>query len=88
VSNVPAYGDATVAEYAALLMLAVSRKLRQAMRAVDTGKVITAELTGRDLRGRALRLLGAGRIGRHLAGIARVFGLLTHRGLSHCSRAG
>ncbi len=75
VSNVPAYGDATVAEYAALLMLAVSRRLRQAMRAVDTGEVITAELTGRDLRGRTLGLYGAGHIGRHLAGIARGFGL-------------
>ena len=75
VSNVPAYGDATVAEYAALLMLAVSRKLRQAMGAVDAGKVITAELTGRDLQGRTLGLLGAGHIGRHLAGIARGFGL-------------
>ena len=75
VSTVPAYGDATVAEYAALLMLAVSRKLTQAMLAVETGKVITADLTGRDLRGRTLGLLGAGRIGRHLAGIARGFGL-------------
>jgi D-lactate dehydrogenase len=75
VSNVPAYGDATVAEYAALLMLAVSRKLRQAMRAVDAGTVVTAELTGHDLRGRTLGLLGAGRIGQHLAGIARGFGL-------------
>ena len=75
VSNVPTYGDTTVAEYAALLMLAVSRKLRQAMDAVDAGKVITAELTGRDLQGRTLGLLGAGRIGRHLAGIARGFGL-------------
>jgi len=75
VSNVPAYGDATVAEYAALLMLAVSRKLRQSMGAVDAGKVITAELTGRDLQGRTLGLLGAGRIGRHLAGIARGLGM-------------
>jgi D-lactate dehydrogenase len=64
VSNVPVYGDATVAEYAMLLMLAVSRKLRQAMGAVDAGKVVTAELTGRDLQGRT-----------HLAGIARGFGL-------------
>jgi len=75
VSTVPAYGDATVAEYAALLMLAVSRKLRQAMGAVDAGKVVTAELTGRDLQRRTLGLLGAGRIGRHLAGIARGFGM-------------
>ena len=75
VSNVPGYGDATVAEYAALLLLAVSRRLAQAMRAVDVGEVVTGELTGRDLRGRTLGLLGAGRIGRHLAGIARGFGL-------------
>jgi len=75
VATVPAYGDATVAEYAALLMLAVSRKLGPAMRAVAAGKVITAELTGHDLTGRTLGLYGAGRIGRHLAGIARGMGI-------------
>ena len=75
VSTVPAYGDATVAEYAALLMLAVSRKLGPAMRAVDAGEVITAELTGHDLTGRTLGLYGAGRIGRHLAGIAIGMGM-------------
>jgi len=76
VSNIPAYGDVTVAEYAALLMLAVSRKLRQAIVAVNAREVITAELTGHDLRGQTLGLFGAGRIGRHLAGIARGFGMI------------
>jgi D-lactate dehydrogenase len=75
VSTVPGYGDATVAEYAALLMLAVSRRLVRAVRAVEAGEVVTTDLTGHDLSGRTLGLFGAGRIGRHLAGIARGLGL-------------
>ncbi len=75
VSTVPAYGQETVAEYAMLLMLAVSRKLPQAAQSVQLGVVIPENLTGRDLGGKTLGVIGTGRIGQHVVAIAKGFGM-------------
>jgi D-lactate dehydrogenase len=75
VSNVPAYGEATVAEYTFLLLLAVSRQLMRSAHSVHARVVTPDKLTGHDLAGRTLGLIGTGRIGRHVAQIARGFGL-------------
>lgn len=73
VTNVPSYGDHTVAEYTFMLLLALSRRLLPALEAVDKGKVRNELLTGIDLTGKTLGIIGAGRIGRMVARIARGF---------------
>ncbi|HEY6736126.1 MAG TPA: NAD(P)-dependent oxidoreductase [Candidatus Saccharimonadia bacterium] len=75
VSSVPSYGDETVAEYAIMLLLAVSRKLLPAVHSVAEGVTVPQQLTGRDLAGKTLGIIGTGRIGRHAATIARGFGM-------------
>jgi D-lactate dehydrogenase len=71
VTNVPSYGETTVAEYAAMLMLALSRKLNQSVKAAASGDIDPSSLIGRDLSGKTLGVVGTGRIGRHLIGIAK-----------------
>ncbi len=75
VSNVPAYGQETVAEYAFLLMLAVSRKLMPAAHSVQAREIVPEKLTGRELDGKTLGIIGTGRIGQHVAAIAAGFGM-------------
>ena len=75
ISNVPSYGEATVAEYAIMLLLAVSRRLMLAAHSVHAGVIKPAKLMGHDLHGKTLGIIGAGRIGRHAAKIGRGFGM-------------
>ncbi len=75
VCNVPAYGEQTVAEYTMALMLALSRRLTEAAAQVQTGKLDHAQLVGRDLASQTLTIVGTGRIGRHVARLARAFGM-------------
>lgn len=75
VSNVPAYGQETVAEYAILLMLAVSRKLMQAAHSVQAREIVPEKLTGHELSGKTLGIIGTGRIGQHVAAIGAGFGM-------------
>lgn len=75
VSNVPAYGSHTVAEYAMSLLLMLSRKLDQAMESAHKGVTVRQDLQGFDLYGKTIGIVGAGRIGRTLAGIANGFGM-------------
>jgi D-lactate dehydrogenase len=73
VTNVPTYGEHTVAEYAFMLTLALSRKLIAAQEALDKPEFDPATLTGFDLTGKTFGIIGAGRIGQHSARIARGF---------------
>ncbi|MCK4386958.1 MAG: hydroxyacid dehydrogenase [Candidatus Pacebacteria bacterium] len=74
VSNVPAYGSATVAEFAFALLLALSRKIFPAYEQVlRKGSFSKEGLRGFDLAGKTLGVLGVGKIGRHLIKIARGF---------------
>ncbi len=75
VTNVPSYGEHTVAEFAFTLMLAVTRGLPRAMAAVDEGVIHPRELTGHDLYGKKLGVVGTGRIGRRTIEIAKGFGM-------------
>jgi len=54
VSNVPSYGENTVAEHTMALLLMMSRKVHQSVLQVRSGRVDLAELTGFDLQGRRL----------------------------------
>jgi D-lactate dehydrogenase len=75
VCNVPDYGDATVAEYAFALILAVTRNLVEAVARTRAGSFSQAGLRGMDLRGKTLGVIGTGRIGRRVIAIAKGFGM-------------
>ena len=75
VCNVPDYGDATVAEHAFALLLGLVRHLVDAVERTRHGDFSTNGLRGIELRGRTLGVIGTGRIGRCVLGIARGFGM-------------
>lgn len=80
VSNVPSYGENTVAEHTFALILMLTRKVHQSYNQVRAGHLERAMLTGFDLQGKTLGVVGAGRIGLHAIRIGRGFGMrvLTH----------
>ena len=75
VSNVPTYGENTVAEHTFALILMLSRKVHQSYTQMRAGHLDLAMLTGFDLQGKTIGVLGAGRIGLHVIRIARGFGM-------------
>ena len=75
VSNVPSYGENTVAEHTMALLLMMARKVHQSVLQVRSGRVDLAELTGFDLQGKTIGVIGAGHIGLHVIRIARGFGM-------------
>jgi D-lactate dehydrogenase len=75
VSNVPSYGENTVAEHTIALLLMLSRKVHQSVLQIRSGRVDLAELTGFDLQGKTIGVIGAGHIGLHVIRIARGFGM-------------
>lgn len=76
VSNVPSYGENTVAEFTFGLILNLSRKIGEAYDQVrDTGSFKLENLRGFDLSGKTLGVIGTGRIGRNVIQIAKGFDL-------------
>ncbi|MDR3582119.1 MAG: NAD(P)-dependent oxidoreductase [Candidatus Pacebacteria bacterium] len=76
VSSVPAYGENTVAEFAFALILALSRKIREAnARVRDEHRFETDGLRGFDLAGKTIGVVGTGRIGKHAVRMAKGFGM-------------
>jgi D-lactate dehydrogenase len=75
VSNVPTYGENTVAEHAFGLILNLSRKIHQAYLRTRACDFSLESLEGFDLRGKTLGVVGAGRIGLHVIRIGRGFGM-------------
>ena len=74
VENVPTYGDQTVAEYAFTLLLALSRKLPEAINSYDKN-VPVENMRGWDLKGKTLGVIGSGHIGQCAIKIANGFGM-------------
>lgn len=75
VVNVPTYGEHTVAEYTFGLILSLSRKLRAAAAAASAPGYSLDNLTGFDLDGKTLGIVGMGRIGQQVARIGKSFGM-------------
>jgi D-lactate dehydrogenase len=75
VSNVPDYGDVTVAEHVFALLLAISRYLVDAVERTRRGNFSQIGLRGFDLYGKTLGVIGTGRIGRRAITIAKGFGM-------------
>lgn len=74
-ANVPSYGSETVAEYAVALMLAITKKVVEAHQSVENGEFNPEGLTGIDLNGKTLGVIGVGKIGQNVVKIARAFGM-------------
>ncbi|MFA5828588.1 MAG: NAD(P)-dependent oxidoreductase [Candidatus Shapirobacteria bacterium] len=73
VVNVPTYGSGTVAEYAMGLLLAVTKRIVVAHQSVEEGTFNTEGLTGVDLTGKTIGVIGVGSIGQNVIHIARGF---------------
>jgi len=66
---------ASVAELTIGLMLSLVRQISKADQAMKEGKWIKKELVGRTLKGKTLGIVGFGRIGGHVALVAKVMGM-------------
>jgi D-lactate dehydrogenase len=66
VSNVPSYGENTVAEHTFALILALSRNIHKAYIKTIKGDFSLEGLQGFDLKGKTLGIVGAGHIGLHV----------------------
>jgi D-lactate dehydrogenase len=75
VSNVPHYGDSTVAEHVFALLLAVARNLVDAVERTRHGRFTQVGLRGFELRDRVIGVIGTGHIGLRVIEIARGFGM-------------
>lgn len=75
VSNVPRYGENTVAEHTFALILSLSRKIHKAYQRTIAGDFSLTNLEGFDLKGKTLGVVGAGSIGLHVIRIASGFGM-------------
>lgn len=75
VTRVPSYSPYSVAEHASALLLSLTRKIPQAFNRTRNGNFMLSGLTGRDLHGRTLGIVGTGKIGKIMADIASGFGM-------------
>lgn len=74
VARVPAYSPYSVAEHAVALMLALNRKIIRAHNRVRELNFSLDGLTGFDMHGKTIGVIGAGKIGSAVARIAKGFG--------------
>lgn len=75
VSNVPFYGENTVAEHTFALILSLSRKIHATYIRTINNNFSLENLQGFDLKGKTLGVIGAGRIGLHVIRMAKGFGM-------------
>lgn len=75
VANVPTYGSNTVAEYAVTLMLALAKKIVVAHQSVEEGEFSPEGLTGVDIFGKTLGVVGVGKIGSNVVKAAKALGM-------------
>lgn len=75
VSNVPFYGENTVAEHTFALILCLSRNIHKTYIRTINDNFSLENLQGFDLKGKTLGVIGAGRIGLHVIRMAKGFGM-------------
>jgi len=74
VVRVPAYSPHAVAEHAMALILTLNRKTHKAYNRVRDGNFSLENLTGFELNGKTVGVIGTGKIGATFAGIMQGFG--------------
>lgn len=75
VMNAPGANSVSVAELALALLLSLSRAIPAADAAMKRGVWDKKKLTGAELRGKTLGMVGLGRIGQEVSARARAFGM-------------
>ena len=75
VFRVPAYSPYAVAEHAMALLLTLNRKIHKAYNRTREFNFSLSGLTGFDLHGKTVGIIGTGKIGRIFADICRGFGM-------------
>lgn len=76
VSNVPTYGENTVAEFTFALLLSLSRKIYPAVKRIrEEAHFACDDLQGFDLMGKTFGVVGTGHIGTYAIKIASGFGM-------------
>lgn len=75
ISNVPFYGENTVAEHTFALILSLSRHVHKSYLRTRANDFSITGLQGFDLRGKTLGVIGVGHIGKHILKIAKGFGM-------------
>ncbi|MDO8623727.1 MAG: hydroxyacid dehydrogenase [archaeon] len=75
ISNVPTYGENTVAEHTFSLILTLSRKIYPSLERTKKGDFSIEGLIGFDLKEKILGVVGTGNIGKHVIRIAKGFGM-------------
>jgi len=75
VSNVPGYGQYTVAEHSFALLLAISRNVIPSVLKAKDKDFSISEIMGFELHGKILGVIGAGSIGRSVIKVANAFGM-------------
>lgn len=75
VVRVPAYSPYAVAEHAMALLLAVNRKIHKAYNRTRDFNFSLAGLTGMDLHGKTVGIIGTGKIGQAYYDICKGFGM-------------
>jgi D-lactate dehydrogenase len=75
VSNVPAYGEQTVAEHALALLLALTRNIVPAVAQTKRGDFSVEAVRGTDLGGKTAGVVGTGRIGKHVIAMLKGIGM-------------
>ena len=78
VCNVPEYGTNTVAEHTLALILTLTRKMLPSILELRNPDFRYESLTGVDVFGKTLGIVGLGKIGTRVAEIARAFGMKVH----------
>lgn len=74
VANVPAYSPHAVAEHAVTLLMALNRKLKLSQSLIQKQDFRLDGLTGFDIHGKTVGIVGMGKIGETFAGIMKGFG--------------
>ena len=75
VLNTPGANTVSAAEHAVGLMMALVRRIPWAAESMRKGEWDRKRFAGAELHGKTLGVVGLGRIGSHVAGIARAFGM-------------
>ncbi|MFP4656714.1 MAG: NAD(P)-dependent oxidoreductase [Candidatus Woesearchaeota archaeon] len=75
VTNVPTYGENTVAEHAFALLMSISRNIHKSHIRTFKHDYSNEGLIGCDLKGKTIGIIGGGHIGMHVANIARGFSM-------------
>ncbi|MEO6302717.1 MAG: 2-hydroxyacid dehydrogenase [Bacteroidia bacterium] len=74
VTNVPAYSPYAVAEHAVTLLMALNRKLLLSQKLIGLNDFRLDNLTGIDIHGKTVGIIGLGKIGEAFAQIMKGFG--------------